>query len=131
MLKRFYESREIRRWSLILYWIVMFTSTHWPELDEYLPYIGPYDYLDSVVHAVIYAGWIGMWWWFLSVENQRISRVVIVWLLVGGVIWAGFDELSQAIVARTPDINDFLCDLLGMVLAVMVLSRWQRSQLAR
>jgi len=127
MLKRLYRSRELRRWALIVYWIVMFSATHWPDLGRYLPDMGPFDFIDSVVHSAIYAGWVGMWWWFLSVGDRRVSRAAIGWLLVGGVIWAGFDEWSQAIVARTPDIVDFLCDLFGICVAVIILRLWQHS----
>jgi len=131
MIRRLYGSRELRRWALILYWITLFVATHWPDINQYKPEEGwPIPYFGAVMHTAVYAGWVGMWWWFLSAGGRRVSRAATGWLLVGGVLWAGFDELSQALVAREPALDDLLWDLCGMLLAVLVLSLWQRPQLA-
>ena len=130
MIRQLYGSRELRRWALILYWITMFVATHWPDINRYKPEAGwPIPHFGAVMHATVYAGWAGMWCWFLSAGGRRVSRAAIGWLLVGGVLWAGFDELSQALVAREPALDDFLWDLCGMLLAVLVVSLWQRPQL--
>jgi len=130
MMMQRYGSHELRRWALILYWITMFAATHWPEIDQYKPKTGwPIPYFEVVMHLAVYAGWVWMWWLFLSAEGRRVSRAAVGWILVGGVLWAGFDELSQAIVDRTPALDDFACDLIGLLLAVFILSWWQRAWL--
>ena len=131
MLRQLYGSRELRRWTLILYWIAMFVATHWPDINRYKPEAGwPIPYFGAVMHATVYAVWAGLWWWFLSTGRRQVRRAAAVWLLVGGVLWASFDELSQALVAREPAIDDFLCDLCGMLLVVFILLLRQGSQVA-
>lgn len=131
MIGQLYGSREFRRWALILYWIAMFVATHWPDINRYMPDTGwPFPHFDAVMHAIVYAGWVGMWWWFLSAGDRRMGRAAIGWILVGGVLWAVFDELTQALVARSPTLVDLVCDLIGMLLAIFILSLWQRPWLA-
>jgi len=131
MIRQLYGSRELRRWTLILYWITMFVATHWPDINRYKPEYGwPIPHFDAVMHTTVYAGWAAMWWWFLSAGKRQVSRAAAGWLLAGGVLWAAFDELSQALVAREPAIDDFLCDLCGMLLVVFILSLRQHTRIA-
>lgn len=124
-------SRGVRKWTLIAYWIVMYAGTHWPDIDDLLP--GRrwwFEDADKVLHLFIYAGWIAMWWWLLSTGGRRISRSAMAWLIVGGLAYGIFDEATQAIVDRQPDVVDFLLDAAGLVVTVLILQYWQRRRLA-
>ncbi len=117
----FTRSLSFRRWSLIVYWTLMFVATHWPELEEWAPRRFKIPDFDKFVHVVAYAGWAAMWWWLLALRPRAIGRSAIIWLLIGGAVYAAFDEITQDIVDRQPDILDFLGDMLGLVIAVIVL----------
>jgi VanZ family protein len=119
----------ICRWVLAGYWAVIYFLTHWPKLDDLK--IRP-DWLfpgsDKLVHACFYVGWIVLWWWVLTAGGRRLGRAAWVWLAVGAAGYAVFDEVTQAIVGRQPEVLDFSCDLLGAVAAILILSWWQKRR---
>ncbi len=118
-----------RRLSLMLYWTVIFGLTHWPEIDRLAPHM-PSNF-DKLVHASMYAGWMAVWWWVLRAGGGRVTTATSVRLIAAGAVYAIFDELTQAIVGRQPDVADFLCDLTGLVVAAVVLHAWQRRKARR
>lgn len=124
------RSKEFRKWSLILYWIAIFTLTHWPGIERFKPrgLFWSMDGLDKVFHAGFYFGWAMLWWWLLSVDGRTIGRAAVGWVVVGGMAYGMFDEVSQAIVERTPDVFDFLCDVGGLAAAVILLQVWRRRR---
>ncbi len=117
----------------MVYWAAMFGLTHLPEIDRFLPSAGwRVPHLDKVVHLGLYAGWACLWWWVLAgTERRRVGASAMGWILAGGVVWAAFDELTQAIVGRQPSVWDFLCDVLGLGLALLALAAWQRRESAK
>lgn len=119
-------SRNARKWVLILYWIVIFSLTHWPDIDRFRPEGGwPIDN-DRVVHALAYGGWAVLWFWVLAAGGRRVSRGAVAWIVIGGSAYAAFDEMTQAIVDRHPDIVDFACDALGLWVTLALMMGWQR-----
>jgi len=105
----------------------MFVATHWPNIDQFKPDTGwPIPRFGTVMHISIYAGWVVMWWWLLSAGGQTVGRKAIIWLIIGGTFYAVFDESSQAIVARNPALDDFLANIIGLIVANFVLYTWQR-----
>ena len=124
------QSFAYRRWMLILYWVVMFVATHWPEIEEYAPQWG-IPYSDELAHAGLYAGWTVMWWWVLSAGGQQVGRAAINWLVIGGFVYAGFDEITQAVVDRTPAVSDFVVDVVAVIGVLAVLEAWQRRRTRR
>ncbi len=108
----------------------MFGLTHVPEIDRFLPSSGwRVPHFDKMVHFVMYAGWSSLWWLVLTEGGRSRPRASAVgWIVAGGVAWAAFDELTQAIVGRHPSLWDFLCDVLGVGLALAVLATWQRRR---
>ena len=118
-------SAAYRRWLLILYWIMMFLATHWPDIDRYAPErVRSLPHLDKMVHCGMYLGWMLMWGWVLTVAGRRITASAMVWLLVGGAAWGIWDELSQAFVARQPSVGDFACDVAGLTVGLILLTVW-------
>lgn len=108
----------------------MFVATHWPEIEIYGP---PWElpHLDKLVHGILYAGWVVMWWRTLSRGGRQVGSATINWLLLGGVGYAVFDEVTQAIVDRTPATGDFAADIVGMAVAVSILQFRQRKRSSR
>jgi len=124
------NSATIRKWALITYWITMFVATHWPDIDRYKPETGwPIPRFEMVMHSGVYAGWVIMWWWLLSTGGRRLNISQIKWLIIGGGMYSLFDELTQAIVSRTPSLTDFLFNMLGITITVLALNLLQKSKL--
>jgi len=110
----FRANPQIRRWVLILYWVVMFLATHWPNIARYRPKEGwPLPYFDVVMHVGIYTIWAGLWIWVLGAHGAVRWRT-FVGLFVLGILYAVFDEWTQALVQRTPTFDDLGSNLLGM-----------------
>jgi hypothetical protein len=121
-----------RRSVLILYWIAAFVATHWPEIERWTPesfWLFPHQ--DKAIHATMYAGWVGLWWWVLSAGRARLNRATLNWLVLGGVAYAIFDESTQRIVGRTTELGDLAADLAGTLLAVTLLDLRQRRRAGR
>ena len=108
----------------------MFVATHWPEIEIYSPE-WELPHLDKLVHGILYAGWVVMWWRILSIGGRQVGSATINWLLLGGVGYAVFDEVTQAIVDRTPTTGDFAADIVGMAVAVSILQFRQRKRSSR
>jgi hypothetical protein len=112
---------RLRRWTLIVYWTLMFLATHWPDIDRWAPTRWKLPDIDKVVHTCMYGGWVVIWWWLLCYQRIRISRAVVGWLLVGGMAYAAFDEISQGWVDRDPEVGDWICDMIGVTVALLTL----------
>ncbi len=122
----------IRRWVLAGYWAAIYFLTHWPALDALR--IRPtwlFPGSDKIVHASFYLLWAALWWWVLSAAKGRVDRAAAIWLVVGAAAYGAFDEVTQAIVGRQPDVLDFACDMLGATTAILVLAWWQRRRAAQ
>jgi VanZ family protein len=109
----------------------MFLATHWPDIDRWAPARWKLPDIDKVVHAGMYGGWVVTWWWLLASRKVMIGRAAVAWMLVGGAIYAAFDEISQGWVDRDPDVADWAFDVLGMIVAVLILRTLIRRRAAR
>ncbi len=110
----------------------MFVLTHWPEIDKLKPdRLWLFDGFDKVVHFSLYACWTALWWWLLSLNQRGVGFASANWLIVGGVAYAVFDELTQSFFARDPELADFACDVAAILIVTTVLRVWQRGRLAK
>ena len=110
----------------------MFVATHWPDINRYRPETGwPIPAFGTVMHVGVYVGWAVMWWWVLSAGGRRVSRTAVNWLVLGGTLYAAFDEITQALVGRTPTLDDFVADIVGLIVATITLQVWQRTRTRR
>jgi VanZ family protein len=115
-------NRSSRRWLVMivvgLYWMLLFTLTHWPVGPERPVRPRRIPHLDKVAHAAAFAGLA-----FLACVGVASFRPITPLLLAGllGALafYAGFDEFTQGWVRhRTPDLRDWLADLVGMLAGV-------------
>jgi VanZ family protein len=123
---------RVRRWTLLVYWTLMFLGTHLPRIDRFGPdSLKLIPQFDKLVHAGMYGGWISICCWLLSSGGRRPSRAKIAWLFAGGAVYGALDELTQAYVARVPSLADYAADLCGMLLAIGIMRLIRNRRLAR
>ena len=107
-----------------LAWLGAFVATHIPP--EGMPRLRVSDWR---LHAIGYFLLCGAFVVTLAAYGLPRGRRIVV-ALAGMLIYSVFDELTQALVRRTPSMRDLLADLLGAVLAVLVveaLLAWGRA----
>jgi VanZ family protein len=96
--------------ALVLYWPLAFLATHAP-VDKIEPVVGAMRY-DKFYHFGAYTLLGAILTLFFSARYGFRRR----WALYAIAIAAGYgiiDELTQKPFGRTPDINDWVADLIG------------------
>ena len=94
---------------------IFLIGTHWPKLR--LPEVEGGPSSDKLIHFIAFALLaVPVWWtgWF-----GRLRM-----LLIAGVLFALFDEVTQELlpIDRFMNLDDFLCDLCGLVASVSILA---------
>lgn len=104
------------------YWVFLFCSTHLPQAQ--LPKEVPQA--DKLVHFVAF-GLLGFLFWRCaeSIERNLSARFVWIAFLTLG-MYAALDEYLQQFVNRTTSLTDWLADLAGIALALIVLEVLRR-----
>jgi VanZ family protein len=123
-----------QRWSrakllalvLSLYWLMIFAATHLPLRNvrlKHVRYLGNLvldsHVLDKVAHVGAFAGLAFLLTWLGKAAGGRR------WKLFAGVLglaaaYGIFDETTQALVRdRTPDVLDWLADMVGAWLGII------------
>lgn len=126
------DSPAGRRWTLLGWWIVMFSVTHWPDIGRYVGDSGwSIPHVDKLAHFLIYALWCFFCWRVLTTHGRRPTPAWLLTILGGGALWAAFDELSQSLVDRTPEVVDYLCDVGGIICCLALLLWWRHRTFGR
>lgn len=118
----------MRAGALLVYGVVMTAATHWPRLDRYGLASWVPSHADKVVHAALYAGWTVLAWSVVVPKKDRATFPRVAFLLMLAAGWAALDELTQAWVARTVSLWDFVADMVGVgaTAAVLAARRYHR-----
>jgi VanZ family protein len=100
--------------ALIAGWIIAATMTHIPQRE--LPNLPT---SDTTLHFTCFFILGSLFWLSLLAYGVRaIHRVPVVILIL--MIYAAIDETTQAIVNRTPALDDWIFDSAGAIVAVAV-----------
>ncbi len=112
---------------LTVYWLMIFTGTHWPRLS--LPNV---SHLDKYLHFLAFSGLAFLMAWAIptSIHRPRWNVLIAALVCVG---YAAIDEFSQIPVGRTADMLDWLADCAGVTvgLTAYLASRtwlWKRQR---
>lgn len=114
------EIARFTRWIAVvtvLYWLALFIGTHIPLRlpPGSLPKDG-----DKVVHFIAYLGLsylLGLW--FAAKRAMSARHYVLVFLVVA--VYGALDELLQGPVNRSPDLADWIADVLGGMTGLVLL----------
>ena len=105
----------------------MFLLTHLPGIDEWRPKHGwPIRDPDKLVHFFLFGTWAWLWAWVLAGHGRRLTRGISLYLLFGAALYAAFDEITQAPVGRTPELGDWVLDMIGCTVGLLLAHLWQR-----
>jgi VanZ family protein len=129
MLKWLRSRKHWYRPALPLYWILLFSATHYPKV----PLPAPIPQTDKVVHFAAFGLLAFLLWKCVeSFDRQLSGRFVwIAWVVLGA--YAALDEYLQQFVNRQTSLADWLADLAGIssVLLVLEVHRRRRASATR
>ena len=120
---------RLTAWCLTAaYWVIIFVLTHLPPSN--LPRV---RVPDTAAHFVSYALLSAGLFVSLSLTGLRASRAAIIVLLIA-MGYGAFDEWSQRFVRRSAELDDWLADVGGALIAVglmwmgrAIVARWHRT----
>ena len=106
-------------------WITAFVMTHVPI--QHMPQI---RVSDRLLHALGFFALAGALWltlWSRGITGRDRPR----WILATMMIYAAFDETTQELVGRSPDVVDWMADVCGAVIAVGLCEAFIRHALRK
>ena len=114
-------SRWYRR-MLPAYWAFLFCATHLPKPK--LPLEMPES--DKGVHFVAFGVLAFLFWRFAQTFDRNLSSRFVWLAFVGLALYAAADEYLQQFVNRSTSFVDWLADLGGIVLVLLLLEVQRR-----
>lgn len=104
---------------LLLYWPIIFVLAHIPIPQ--LVYKAQVS--DKTLHLVVYLILVFLLWFAVSPDKKvNWSKAAVWWVLLITAGYGGIDEILQGYVGRSCDIKDFLADLVGVGLGLILFS---------
>ncbi len=104
---------------LLVYWPGLFILTHIP-----VPQLARDSGMsDKTMHILAYLVLVFFFWHTVSPYMRVNWKKTRVWLILGAMVWYGaIDEYLQGRIGRNADVKDFLADLAGTVLGLVILT---------
>ncbi len=93
---------------LVVYWVVLFISTHIPYSSEGPPIPGA----DKLIHFVGF-GILGLLFALWVALRRTLTLAIIITIVVGIGLYGIVDELLQIPVGRDCELMDWVADLVG------------------
>ena len=99
----------------VLYLLVLFVATHIP-----LHAVARMPASDKFMHTIAYAllTFAVLTGWELTTGVLQAKHYFAVWLV--GTVYGAFDEVTQIPVGRFADMNDWLADVVGILVGLTV-----------
>jgi len=119
-----------KRWTILLvYWLGLMLATHAPPTGMISL---PGNWADKVAHILAFTLLGLLTYWTLRASYRLDPTVVAAGL--GLYAYATVDEYTQAWVGRTPDLNDWLCNVIGLTAGMtlyLLSKRLERTEQGR
>ncbi len=99
---------------LATYWISMYVGTHVPTLPSVIA-----EHADKLLHCCAYGGLAFLL--ILAIGSRQpitFRQLVFVWFLVAG--YGVFDEVTQPLVGRHADLVDWVADIFGAAIGLLI-----------
>ena len=105
---------------LVVYWLIMFTATHWPN---HLPILNT-GAIDKVAHFAAYFVLAALMAWTAALHGAKLHfRLLLVFWLIA-VSYGAVDELLQPPVGRSCELLDWLADAAGAVCGLLACRKY-------
>lgn len=99
---------------LAVYWLSMFFGTHIPQVPQSLAQHG-----DKLLHFGAYCGLaILLLTWRISRQSVTLRKLVLFWFMIAA--YGIFDEVTQPLVNRDAEVGDWLADITGAAVGLMI-----------
>lgn len=111
----------------LAYWVALFAVMHAskPPGAKLVVYL-----TDWLLHAGAYFVLAGLGGWAALRRGRRLNaRWILTWLVIYAA-YAAADELLQPLTGRYCQFTDWLADVIGAALALLMVARLARSQTA-
>lgn len=107
---------------LVLYWLVLFTSTHVPIPPIPSWAVAP-ALSDKILHFTAFLV-LMFFFWFAINPDQKVNwrKAAVWWILFIVVSYGALDEWTQGFVGRTTDVKDFAFDFAGAFTGLILLT---------
>jgi VanZ family protein len=130
IIRRLLSNPRLWQLALAVYWIALFVATHIP-IDRVPRAVGS---ADKIAHLAAFAALAFLFatTWQLSAGHLMTRHLVWSWIVIA--IYGGFEEITQPLVGRVASVVDWLADVtgaaLGLVMFVVVRRFLQRNHAA-
>jgi len=115
-----FRRRSVILTALLIYWPAIFICTHWPRIPNWMRQA---HVSDKTMHFAAYLALVSLWWFAVSPYKKVNWRKASVWWTLFVMVWYSvIDELLQAFVGRSADVNDFLANLAGTTTGLIIFS---------
>ena len=112
-------------WLSVLVAILLLISFPLPEYNGTIE-----TYYDKVVHLIMFGGFAGISFWYLSVYKRISFEFTLILSGILSIMYAGAGEIIQSYVpGRTVSELDFAAGFFGAVLAVITIYVWKRKKI--
>lgn len=103
-------------WAItIAYWLFIFVMTHIPQ--QRIPRVPVTDKTAHLVAYFVLGCLLGASMW----ASNPSSRSISLWVILIGMAYGAFDELTQPLMNRFCEWNDWLADSVGICAAVLMI----------
>ncbi|MCF8261041.1 MAG: VanZ family protein [Melioribacteraceae bacterium] len=112
---------------LVLYWITLLILTSIPDV----PRISDFTYEDKVKHFLAYGGLATLLSLVLHYQNKfhimKKNYHIVAYFII--IVYSLFDEVHQEFIpGRYGDFNDFLANLSGAIIAILLVYLFVKKQ---
>jgi VanZ family protein len=116
IIRRLLNNPRLWQLALAVYWIALFVGTHRP-VERVPSAVGS---ADKFAHLGAFAvlAFIFATTWQLSAGHLMTRHLVWSWIVIA--IYGGFEEITQPIVGRFASVVDWLADVTGAALGLLM-----------
>ena len=105
--------------ALVVYWPIIFTLAHIP-IPQLIQQAG---LSDKGLHFIVYLILSFLLWFSVRPENKiNWRKATAWWVLLATLGYGGLDEIVQGFIGRNCDIFDFLADVKGVTVGLILAS---------
>lgn len=110
-----HRHRRVVLYTCITLWVAAFVATHIPAAG-----VPPIAVRDVTLHAIGYFGLATAMWLTVFAYRGRAGRRAIMVISILAV-YGAFDEITQPLVNRCAAWGDWFADVIGVLIAVVLL----------